>query len=423
MIKTKSINFTPHQYDNTNIQDELIDINKNLLSKNIVDFENLEFNDIAFNYSISGITKIINMCKNLQDNCEDRLEELFIFAPSYHINNILSALNFLYGESYQYKKNSIKITFFEHYESSDSLQQKLNYLNSKIKRNYGIIVLGELDKNKYFTSFVKKVFADVQSSLGPRFLKNNIFIIGKYHTVNLFKNIKINPYNIFVTPDNISDNNAFFTENTLFPLALIGVDILKLVKGYKETSLNSTSIDLENNLALKLASNLFHDLYNFGLDRTHLNIIGSESKRLKNILDIHLFNQNIFNISRDIVSIGFYGNENIHTQGQMLIDGNKNKSIIYFVVDGEDIDYQPSSEVDVVDGFYNLEINSLNKLKNDSYVVFRDYLSSFSANIKILEISLSDYSEETLGNLIALIYYLNIYYACLVGENPFINHK
>ncbi|ADE19581.1 conserved hypothetical protein [Mycoplasma crocodyli MP145] len=107
----------------------------------------------------------------------------------------------------------------------------------------------------------------------------------------------------------------------------------------------------------------------------------------------------------------------------MLIDGNKNKSIIYFVVDGEDIDYQPSSEVDVVDGFYNLEINSLNKLKNDSYVVFRDYLSSFSANIKILEISLSDYSEETLGNLIALIYYLNIYYACLVGENPFINHK
>ncbi|EFF41854.1 glucose-6-phosphate isomerase [Mycoplasmopsis alligatoris] len=423
MIKLKTINFTSHQNENSDVQNDLIETNKMLLSKNLTDFEYLEFNDIAFNYSITGIKRIIKMCNNLKSNCVESLKELFIFAPSFQINNIMAALNFVLGESYFYKKHALKITFLEFHESYSSLQEKIDYLNTKTRRDFGIIILGDLKKNPSFEKIIKRSLSDVQSNLGARFLKKNVFIIGKYSTVELFKNININSSNIFVTSDNIADNNTFFTESCLFPIALCGIDILKLVKGYKDISLNAYSIDLENNLALRFASHLFHDLYNLGLDRTHLNIIASDSKNMKHLLDLHLFNQNILNISKDIASIGFYGNENIYTQGQMLVDGNKNKSILYFTINEEKIDYQPSSEVDHNDGFTHLEINSLNKFKKDSYLVFRNYLSSFSANIKILEVTIDAFNEETFGGLIALIYYANIYYAMLINSNAFINHK
>lgn len=423
MISLKTFNFTSKMTDNDSIQDELTEKNNFLKSKNVQNFEYLEFNDIAFNYTYTSVSQIIKMCNNIYNN---NITEIFIFAHSSQINNILACFKFIKGTDYALKSDQIKFVFLEFSESINSLQEKVNYIHQKaknFKNNFAIAILGEINSYPNFLKLTKHIFSDIQAIRGKRFLRKFIYVISTPNNIEEFKNIRMDKNNVIILSEYIAQNNTFFTEATLFPAALIGVDILLMLKGYKEQVVNSYSIDIDNNLALKFAGYLFYDLYTSESDHRHLNILASNEAKLKNVLDIHLFMQNFLNIKNDITTIGFYGNEVIYSQGQMLIDGNKNKSVIFVSLKNDVIDYQISSEVAVNDGLNNLNINSISNYKNTSYRVLRDYLASFSSNTKIIEISIEFPNAYNLGMLVAFIYYTNIYYSMLLEKNFFYNKK
>ncbi|EIE41062.1 hypothetical protein MCANUF31_00365 [Mycoplasmopsis canis UF31] len=401
--------------------------NKEIIEKirslNFEGSENLYFDDIAINYSINGIVDIIKYCNNIYKN---GVEHLIVWASQTTQKLINSCLDFVLGKNNFHNENKIKLHFIDGYDKLTITKQKLDKYFKEDKNNkIAIIFLDgfiELNEGK-INQMINLILSKFSEKSSDFLIKKMIYFIGKNEWFQHLKKHKIPNNNIFIVSSDINENYSFFSEISLIILATQGINIKKLVDGYKSNSTKVLNHDLYFNSALKLAFYLNQDISKSkngkinALRNINLFVSYDSSLNISSNLFSHLYNP--LTIKQNTFSDYAFFPTDISKIGQSVLSNKIPKLIIYLTFKQNNFDFQSSSIIDEDDLLSNFEHVTLNQIKNASLNAFNDYLLSFNEATDVLRIDFENQSEEVFGEFISILYWSKIFYGIINNINPF----
>ncbi|VEU69327.1 Glucose-6-phosphate isomerase B (plasmid) [Mycoplasmopsis canis] len=188
--------------------------------------------------------------------------------------------------------------------------------------------------------------------------------------ISTFEKHKIPNNNIFIVSSDINENYSFFSEISLIILATQGINIKKLVDGYKSNSTKVLNHDLYFNSALKLAFYLNQDISKSkngkinALRNINLFVSYDSSLNISSNLFSHLYNP--LTIKQNTFSDYAFFPTDISKIGQSVLSNKIPKLIIYLTFKQNNFDFQSSSIIDEDDLLSNFEHVTLNQIKNAS---------------------------------------------------------
>ncbi|WAM10005.1 hypothetical protein ONA24_01645 [Mycoplasmopsis cynos] len=254
-------------------------------------------------------------------------------------------------------------------------------------------------------------------------IKKLNYFIGKSELLKYFIKYQIPKENVFIISSDIHEKFSFFSEICLIILATQGINIHKLVDGYKNNVQNIFSYDLYFNTALKLARFIDQTEFNFKTVEknklNHINLFVSYDRFLDSTANLlaNLFNYSTLrkNVFCDFTSFP----SDISKVGETVLSNKINKLLIYLNFKQKQFDFQTTSLVNEEDLVSKFEHLSFNELKNISYNVFNDFLLSFNNSVDVLKIDFEKNSEEVFGELISILYWAKIFYCIINNIDPF----
>ncbi|MBN4084334.1 hypothetical protein [Mycoplasma sp. CSL10166] len=398
------------------------DLLNQIKSLNFKGSENLEFDDIAINYSINGIDKIIEYCNLIYSN---NVEYLIVWSSKNTELALKSVLNYIFG-LYDYNiEKKVKLLFLNSSDSKEVFKEKVNYyFNFSKGNNLAIMFLdGFNSKDDKDNLFYSNYLLDKFSRQASNFLiKKLIYFVGKSTWLKYIDNFNIPNQNIFIVSEQINKTYNILTEICLIVLATQGVNIIKLINGYKNASkyILTNNLYFNNSLKLALYLNKFSKQeQKMKIRKSSLNLFIAYDDFLTNLMNLFAnnFNQKTLNKNTFNDYAEFPGD--ISVLGQSILSNNINKLVVYFKIKQKYFDFQLSSNADYNDlltNFSNLTMQQFNEI---SYKSFDNYLTSFNDDVTSLCVEIEKNDEESLGELISLLYWSKIFYCVLNDINPF----
>ncbi|WP_117275405.1 hypothetical protein [Mycoplasmopsis edwardii] len=405
-------------YSNKN--QELIEQIKSL---NFKGSENLHFDDIAINYSINGISEIVKFCNKIYKN---GVEHLIVWASHKTKQSIQACLNFLFGQYDPNAENKIKIYFISGLDELRVTKKKLNkYFQEDVDNKIAIAFLdGFIEASPEKINQIINITLSKFNEKTSRFLiKKLIYFIGKNEWLKYLENHEIPNENIFLISSDIHDKYAFFSEISLVILATQGVNIQKLVEGYKNSVQNIFNYDLYFNSALKLAWYLSQNDGNIRkVERhklSHINLFISYDTFLNNSAGLMSYLLNFSTLQKNAFCDFAAFPEDITKVGQAVLSDSISKLIIYLNFQQKEYDFQPTSLISDEDMLSKYEHASLQQINKNSLNAFNDYLLSFNDYVDVLKIDFDRNSEEVFGEFMSILYWSKIFYCIINDLNPF----
>lgn len=399
------------------------DIIEKIRSLNFIGSENLHFDDIAINYSINGINEIVKFCNMIYKN---GVEHLIVWASRNTQNLIQSCLNFVFGQDDFYADEKMKLYFIDGIDELRITKQKLDkYFSLDLNNKMAIVFLDgfiEADEQK-IQQIMDLTLSKFNERTSDFLIKKLNYFIGKSEWLKYFIKYQIPKENVFIISSDIHEKFSFFSEICLIILATQGINIHKLVDGYKNNVQNIFSYDLYFNTALKLARFIDQTEFNFKTVEknklNHINLFVSYDRFLDSTANLlaNLFNYSTLrkNVFCDFTSFP----SDISKVGQTVLSNKINKLLIYLNFKQKQFDFQTTSLVNEEDLVSKFEHLSFNELKNISYNVFNDFLLSFNNSVDVLKIDFEKNSEEVFGELISILYWAKIFYCIINNIDPF----
>ncbi|WP_027121566.1 hypothetical protein [Mycoplasma leonicaptivi] len=417
MSKIKIIDYKFENFQNRITNKEIIE---KLKSLNFKGSENLIFDDVAINFSINGFKYIIEYCDMLY---EKNIDYLIIWCSKETQLAIESCLNFIFGKFDFHKQEKIKLFFINTEKDLVLFKNKLNYFfQNSTKNNLAIMFCDGFSdcKNREPEVYVDILYSKFTELASDFLIKKLIYFVGKSEWLKFIDKIGIPPKNILITNSNINKHFCFFSETVLIILATQGVELKKLINGYKANAVFLENSDDFFNKSLALAKFVSQNLNSdYNIKNTQLNLFISYDSFLDFTIKNTSFNfANLF-IKKNIFSDYLFFPENVSQMTQIILSESLKKLIIYFQVKQKFFDFEPSPIVNDDDLLTKLNHFSLNKILYTSQETFNNYLLSFNSFVKTIKIEIDDNSEEAYGELISLIYWAKIFYGIIHNLDPF----
>ncbi|QIW62462.1 hypothetical protein [Mycoplasmopsis gallinacea] len=419
MIKIKSKNLS---FENEFFKEDKFKQSNSLIEKlQSLDFkgsEYLAFNDIALNFAVTGIDKIINFCNYLYDQ---KIEQLIILT-TYEIRlSVEAALEFLYSKNDINKEHKIKLIFINEFESYESVNEKINhFFNNISKRKIRLLFIDNFNKNqklRQISSFILNRLATIASDF---LVKKYIYYIGKKRSYKIFENYNLPIQNVLIASEDTNNNYPLFSEVSLVLLATQGVNVAKLIQGYKNITDNLFKDQIYDKIAIDMS--IYYSVITDLNSKSYcpdLNLfIGYDSNLTKSVkLAAHLFNKSTLskNLYNDAVTLS----EQLPILGQSIISGENNKSIIYFRFKEKKYNYQLSSIVNDFEFPIKYEKFTIEEINEQSFNVFNNYLTSFNDLVQTIELEIDINDEVNLGEFFGLLYWCKILYCIQQDIDPF----
>ncbi|WP_322901086.1 hypothetical protein [Mycoplasmopsis felis] len=381
--------------------------------------ENFSFDDIAINYSIKGIDKIIQFCNLLYKNKTENLIVLCSFETQQLIE---TSLDFIYGKLNNIENNKIKLFFINDSDSYQVMENKLNYYFFKTKNNNLSILFLDIFVKKNNQSKIKiiyKLIDKLHQKASDFLIKKSIYFIGKNNWYLNFKKFLMTKENILIISDSIHNEYHFFSEIILVLLATQGLNINKIINGYKQVSDSILNEDVYSNLPLNIFLN-FYKLVNNN-DKLLLNLFLSYDTFLDSFAKLFTYELNKLTYNQNIINDCTYFPENITSTIQPILSFPYLKQIIYLDIKEKYFDYQPSSNIENDDAISHLNYFTLNSLKEISINNFNNYYQSYTESSYSFTLEIQRNTEEALGKLIGILYWTKIFYGIFFDINPFLN--
>ena len=275
--------------------------------------------------------------------------------------------------------------------SSEYLKELLAYIEDK---DVVVNVISKSGTTMEISVAFDLVYKKLQEKYTEEELQKRIIITTDEHKGKLRELVESKNYKSFIIPDNIGGRFSVTTPAGLLPIAVSGIDIDKFLEGY--------------NNALK-----YEDIaYNYACIR---NTLYKENKKIENFVvyepKLYYFTEwlkQLFGESEGKNGKGLFLTSTVYTRdlhslGQFMQDGS---DIIFETV----IRLKNSTELPYNDN----DINKMNYIITDS-VATAHYNGHTPTNM----ITLENFDEKTLGELIYFFLLAASFSSILLGVNPF----
>ncbi|WP_036434578.1 hypothetical protein [Mycoplasmopsis columboralis] len=387
------------------------EIQNKLQSLKFENSEYLAFSEIAENFKISGIDKIINLINHFYQN---NFNNLIIFGTPQLEIEFNAIKEFVLSKFDPYKEYKLQCYFINTQETIEAIVNKLQYLQRSNFNNNAFIFTDKYPKAKQLQTHFQITKKILEHDIDEHILKNNLFYIGKYTSELEQVYEEFLKTNIILTSENIHDKYIAFSDLMLLLIGSQGIDIKKYINGYSMINQRFIKGELGKNEAFKLAWNLFSNNLNCVSFVCHL-------QELQYIGKAFAYNLNTLNSipNRWYESVNFTSDSSYITQN--IINGNINnkKALINLEVSYTNYDFQFTSDINNLDTLSEFDLLTLGDMQKIAQKSLTNYSESMNPDIIWINIKTENTKEESCAMLIALIYWTKIYLAMLNKKSPF----
>ncbi|WP_338822948.1 glucose-6-phosphate isomerase [Mycoplasmopsis felifaucium] len=407
-VDIKFINFSP-DFKNESLINRSAKLFKDIKTKNVNGFENFGFHELALNFDSDNVKELYRFSKGIHNL---NTKYLFIFCKSNDLLNFKAANTFLFKNDILADK---KIQYyFINNDEPYLFQRMLKKYSNLIKNNRSSFLFIGHDKYSNQTiELINTILNILMKEYGNTQYAKRCFFIGKRELEEQLEFVRISENNRIVMPDILTPNYAFFAESNLFLLLLKGCNLLSLVEGYQTSSILCNSENIDENLAFKYGYVLHLENKSYTY-----NFLSSDNPIMSDTLYLQANITNLLFHKLNIFTTSFIMPEAAYTYGQFIIDNSKQIYLTHYKILNEQFDYRLTDEINIKDNIDRVGFTRISQFKNSINQGLEDiYSNVISLNCCI--ITLLDNSAYTLGSLISLIYWANIYQSYLNKQNPF----
>ena len=386
-------------------QEKVNKINKMIEDKSGPGSDFLGWLDYPDNYDKEELERIIKSAKYVRDNYEV-LVVCGIGGSYLGARAAIEALNGL-------MKGKPEIIFLGQTFSSDYIHDVLSYLQDK---KFAINVISKSGTTTETAISFRLLKNLLESKVGKEEARKAIFATTDAKKGALKELSTKEGYETYVLPGNIGGRYSVFTAVGLFPMAVAGIDVKKLLLGAKKAMDELKEPSLEKNSAYKYA--VIRDyLYNHN---KQVEMFVTYEPRLIQLGEWfkQLFGESEGKDQKGLLPDSATFSTDLHSLGQYIQDGSKVLFETVFYVN------KPNNEVIIPGDKENLD--GLNYLKDKSlaFVCEKAFLGTLKAhteNGKVPNIVLhvEKLDAETLGYVFYFFMKTCAMSAYLLGVNPF----
>ncbi|WP_051006457.1 hypothetical protein [Liquorilactobacillus vini] len=299
------------------------------------------------------------------------------------------------------------------------------YAGINLSADYYNNLLKELADKEVYINVIAKNFETLEPGLGFRILKP--FLEKKYgdqyqkHIIMtgtlgspLEKLSKDQGYPFLIFPTDIGGRYSVFSDVGLFPLAVAGFNIKKLVNGARKMCKQLSTEENNDNLAYQYAA-----FRNYFLTQGYkLEVLGHFEPQL----DLfgrwwtQLFAESEGKENKGLYPVALSYSEDLHSVGQYVQQGQKDLVETFIVIDtaNSSLKVAPSEVKDGFDYLNGKDVWDINKVSEDSTMQ-----AHYEVGVPVFEIHLDELSLETFGELF-YFFEFSVYISGLILEvNPF----
>ncbi|UUM19536.1 MULTISPECIES: hypothetical protein [unclassified Mycoplasma] len=381
---------------------------------NSLKFENSEylaFSDIAENFYLSGVDKIIKLVNYFYTK---EYSHLLIFTNVQIKQEFKAIRDFVLSSFDPYQEYKINCIFIDVNQCKETLIQKLKYLqridNAKIAFIY-TDYFGTYEQINNYYQFTKSFLSQTNDE---KILNNNTFYLGKLNpTLNDFY-AQLVETNLFFTTDDIHEQFVAFSDLVLFLVASQGIDIRKFVRGYCKILKRFSDKELDNNDAFKFA---------WFLHINHFDTVTFISNTKETDRLTKLFAYEFNTLTNELIC--WYDHLSFTQESsfgiQTIISGNihNSKALINFEINYPNYNFQFTSDINSIDNLSDFDLLTLNDIQKASQKSFLNYCDSINPDIKWMNITIENTKEESCGMVIAFLYWAKIFLSLLKKQTPF----
>jgi len=224
-------------------------------------------------------------------------------------------------------------------------------------------------------------------------------------------------------PKKVGGRYSVFSPVGLFPLSMVGIDIDKLVHGACNMRDQCLKKDLNDNIAAKSASLNYlhslqgkniHDLFFFSSD---LESIGKWYRQLmaESIgKEFNIDDKQVFNGITPTVSIG---STDLHSMAQLYLGGPYDKFTSFVHIEKNKKDIMLPYEADYASLVSSIQDRSMEEIMNA--ILKGTQMAYIKGKRPFVDISLSDKSEEVIGQFLQFKMMEMMYLGAFMNVNPF----
>lgn len=222
-------------------------------------------------------------------------------------------------------------------------------------------------------------------------------------------------YETFVIPDNVGGRFSVLTPVGLFPIAVAGIDIDKLMEGAKNAQFNYADSSIKYNQCYRyaVARNILYK------NDKNIEILANYEPKLHYFTEWwkQLYGESEGKDQKGIFPAGVDLSTDLHSMGQYIQDGRRNLFETVISVEKSRTDIKIKRDEDNVDGL-NFIAN-----KTMDYVNKKAMQGTIEAHVEggvpNIVINISELNEETIGELIYFFELACAISGSILGVNPF----
>jgi len=292
-----------------------------------------------------------------------------------------------------------------------------------VLKNNGNILLNVVSKSGSTTETIANF--EVLMSLLERYVENpeDFVVVTTDHDSKLWHLAKKEGYDVLEIPKNVGGRFSVFSAVGLFPLAMIGINIIALLEGAKMMRSHCLTEGIEHNPAAQAAAISFlqysdnkniHDLFLFSDD------LESVGKWYRQLFAESLGKE--FDINGEQVFTGFtptfsIGSTDLHSMAQLYLGGPYDKLTTFVQVKNnkQKINLPNLKECDEL--VHGIQGKNLQEIMN---AIYEGVKTAFvKGNRPFMEVMLPDKSEESIGQFLQFQMMQVMLLGSLLQVNPF----
>jgi len=359
------------------------------------------------------IKKILKVSEKIQDNSDI----LIVIGIGGSYLGAKAGIDFLKSANYNnLKKKTPDIYFVGNNLSSLYIKEILNLCENK---NVSLNVISK-SGNTLEPALNFRIFKEfLENKYGLKESRDRIFCTTSKSHGSLRKLADLKKYTTFTIPEDIGGRFSVLTSVGLLPMAVAGIDILKILSGAEKARKNFLNFNnnLKENICYKYAA-IRNILYK---KNKIIEIIASFEPRFFTFNEWfkQLFGESEGKDNKGIFPASAIFTTDLHSLGQLIQSGSRN--IFETVIQVEN--YKENQDIIIKENSENLDnLNFLNnkKMSYINNIALKGTVSAHSeGGVPVIVLKIPEISEETLGHLFYFFEKACAISSYLLGVNPF----
>jgi glucose-6-phosphate isomerase len=292
----------------------------------------------------------------------------------------------------------------------------LSYLLETLKnKNITVVVISKSGTTTETALAFRIVKAFMEKKYSPKEMQKRIICVTDEKKGALRKIVNKEGYRAYPISDDVGGRFSVLSPAGLVPLAVAGIDVVKLLDGAREAEKQFAKMDLEQNIAYKYAA----ARYLLSQKGKKIEVLSCFYQRLFYVTEWwkQLFGESEGKKGQGIFPASLNLTADLHSMGQMMQEGERNIFETFLMVDESGSRINIPSDQDNVDNFNCVAGKDLDYVNKQAYKATA--AAHLEGGVPNMTISVADCQARSLGQLYYFFEKAVAISGYMAGVNPF----